>query len=91
MRQLLVELEARMNTLPPADRERLTNAIRQLGASIGASTSIMGGLFRPSRMATLKFLTDLVTSAGGGVNLVAKAKKLAPAIGPHVTAILQTL
>ena len=91
MKRLLFELEARMNALGPADRDRLAGAFLQLARAIGASTTIMGGLFRPSRMATLGILSELVSGASGNVNLIAKAKKLAPTIGPHVTAILQTL
>lgn len=91
MNALLRELEARMDALAPADRAKLADAIRQLARSISASTSIMGGLFKPSRMASLKMLMELFSGASGGVNLVTKAKKLAPTIGPHVTAILQTL
>lgn len=91
MKRLLLELEARLRTLPPPQRAQLADAVKQLVRAVGAGGSAFRGLFQPSKGAALLMLSELVSAATGGTNLVVKAKKLAPTIGPHVAALVQAL
>jgi hypothetical protein len=91
MKRFLMELEKRMATLSPEDRQALRDAFLSLARAIDASTTAFGKKFRPSKMALLGIFTELGSSMTGSVNLIAKAKKLAPTIGPHVTSIVQAL
>lgn len=80
-----------MAVLPPADRAALAAAFTTLAKAIGAGTTALRGKFTPSRRATVMFVMDLGSALTGGTDLIAKAKKLAPTIGPHVAALVQAL
>ena len=77
--------------LPAGDRAELAAAFSALAKAIGAGTTALRGKFRPSRLATASFLMELVSALSGDVNLIAKAKRIGPKIGPHVAALVQAL
>ncbi len=90
MKRFLQDLEACLKTLDPAGRARMGEAFTTLAKAIRAGTAGMKG-FKPSLAGTSGVLLDLLGALRSHEDLVAKAKKLAPSVGPNVTAILQTL
>ncbi len=92
MKRFLLELEAKLAELPPVQRGELLEAVRSLIKAVAVSTGTIGRMFKPSKTASLGVLMDLVSAlGGGGAALIAKLKKLAPTVGPHVTALVQAL
>jgi hypothetical protein len=91
VKKLLYELEARLAELPPAERAELVSAYRDLVRGVVGSTKVISGHFRPSKVAVLGLLTDLVGALGNGAKFLAGLKALAPKVGPHVTALVRDL
>jgi hypothetical protein len=93
VKRFLRELELRLAGLSPDQREEVAKAYQQLINGVRAATSVISGHFRPSKMAALGLLTELLgaMSPGGGEKFVAKLRADAPKVGPHVTAFVSAL
>ena len=82
MKRFLKELEQCLVTLTPAERASVATAYQALIRGIAASTTVIGGHFKPSSMATLGFLGSLSSNMGpgGGEKLLRDLRTLAPTI-----------
>lgn len=88
-----MELEARLAALSPEKRAEVSDAYRSLIRGVTASTNVISGHFRPSKIATLGLLTALLGAMGpgGGEKLLGELRQLAQKTGPHVIAFVQAL
>jgi len=91
LKRFLTELEARLVALPPTERAELAGAVKTLVTAVTKSTGTIGQRFKPSKVATLGVLTDLMGALSDGAALLKRLKQIAPTIGPHVTALVQAL
>jgi len=92
VKRFLLELEAKLSELPPAQRAELLEAVRSLIRAVTVSTGTIGRMFKPSKSASLGVLMELVSAlSGGGAAVIVKLKKLAPTVGPHVSTLVQAL
>jgi hypothetical protein len=89
--RFLKELERCMARLPPAEREELSAAYRDLVRAVSASSAVISSRFRPSTVAALGLFMELAGALRGEGKMIAKLRKLAPTIGPHVTTLVQAL
>ncbi len=84
-----------MAAATPEQRARVSEAYRSLIRGVVGCTDVIGGAFKPSGMAAMGMLGDLMSAmtkgAAGGALLMANLRKLAPTIGPHVAALISTL
>jgi len=87
----LTELEARLAALPAAERAELAGAVKTLVTAVTKSTSTIGTRFKPSKIAALGVLTELMGGLSNGAAFLQRLKKIAPTIGPHVAALVQAL
>jgi hypothetical protein len=93
VKRFLRELEARLATLTPGERKELADSYLALIRGVTASTKVIGGLFKPSKMAALGLLSALTGAMGpgGGDRLKADLQAMAPTIGPNVTTLVSAL